>query len=72
MKKQVKKICVICRRTRKTTNEEFPFVCENPCLRVEARKLLLETNTVTNRYWRGLVIAVVVFMAGLILGSVLF
>ena len=32
--------CVICRKTRRTTNKEKPYVCE-PCLRTKGRKILL-------------------------------
>ncbi len=33
--------CKICGEVKRTTNDEEPFVCEMPCLRITARKLLL-------------------------------
>ena len=33
--------CKICGEVKRTTNDEEPFVCEYPCLRVDGRKLLL-------------------------------
>ncbi len=37
--------CTICNTVRRTTNTEEPFICENPCLRIDARNLLLKELT---------------------------
>jgi len=36
----MKRICIICREERQTTNQQTKYICE-PCLRTRARELLL-------------------------------
>ena len=43
-KKRKMRMCCICDKFKSTTNTEIPFVCEDPCLWVYAREMLLNGN----------------------------
>ena len=61
--------CAICGEDKRTTNIESPFVCETPCLRVDARNLILNTKTGSKLFWRGLIISVIILIIGILIGS---
>jgi len=39
----MKRICIICRKNRRTTNGQYPYICEI-CLRSKGRNLLLNLD----------------------------
>ena len=55
--------------TETIKKRETPFVCEYPCLRVDARKLILQTKGKV-KSWHGFAIMIVIFIIGYLVGKV--
>lgn len=62
------KKCSICGQVRRTTNTEKPYVCEPQCLRIDARKLLLETTPQGKMFWKGFAWLMFLFLFGVVVG----